>query len=151
MQNNQLLNQTISDIFVGHNRLLPETKQLRIKNRKAPKKELELACAVLLVDLASCDENFDMPEYHVIVNGLMRTFGTGKTEVSALIHRAKAALSNLRGTSSFANLLKENLSEDQRKALGEIIEDLINADGVVAGFEVYLKNKYADLLGIQFK
>ena len=118
------------------------------KHKKINKKELELALTVLLVDLASCDEKFQPEEYNMIANGLRRLFGTSREQVQALVNQATQVLRNLRGTSQFATLLKESLSEEQKLAIMEIVEDIINADGVVEGFEIYLRHKLTDLLGL---
>lgn len=118
------------------------------KGKLKNKKDLELALTVLLVELASCDQNFDMPEYHIISLGLYRMFGTSKDQVTALVNQAQTVLGNLRGTSRFAGLLKESLPEEERKAILEIIDDLIMADGQVDGYETYLRHKLAGLLEV---
>lgn len=119
------------------------------KNRKAPpKQQLELALTVLLVDVAACDDGIDPREQEVITKGLMRMFGTGQSQVNRLITQAKNTLKNLRGISRFAELLKSELSLEERENILEIIEDVINADGEVDGFETYFKHKIAKLLDV---
>jgi uncharacterized tellurite resistance protein B-like protein len=146
-QGNQLLN-SLDKIF-ANTQQPDQRKQLGgRKNQKINTRELELALTVLLVDLAACDENFQPEEYQVIANGLRRLFGTTKEQVQALVNQATQVLRNLRGTSHFGTLLKDNLSEEQRYAIMETVEDIINADGVVEGFEIYLKHKITDLLGL---
>ena len=87
----------------------------RGKNRKCTgaKRELELALTVLLVDLASCDQNFDQQEYALIVSALQRMFGTPRQEIQALVNQANMALANLRGVNQFATLLNEQLSHEK--------------------------------------
>jgi len=150
----ELVQGAIGGIFTADQK--PEVKnptdqgKKKFKRGKAgpDKRELELAVTVLLVDLASCDQNFDPQEYHVIINGLMRIFGTSKDEVSKLINQANLALANLRGVGRFAKLLKDNLDIDTKNTIMEVIEDIIMADGEEDGFETYLRHKFADLLGI---
>ena len=103
---------------------------------------------MLLVDLASCDQDFDPGEYQVITGGLRRIFGTSKAEVTGLVNQANLSLGNLRGVSKFGELLRDNLGFDERKAIMEVIEEVIAADGEEDGFETYLRDKLTELLGL---
>lgn len=143
-----LLANTMESIFANNTTMVDRAVQARNKKRGPSKRDLEVALTVLLVDLASCDQNFAMPEYHTITNGLKRMFGTNRHEVQGLINQAQVTLRSLRGTSSFAALLRENLSEKDRIGIMEVIEDIINADGVEDGFETYLRNRLAGMLGV---
>lgn len=121
-----------------------------LKSNKGPSKhDLELAVSVLLVDLASCDQNFDQQEYEVIVNGLRRLFGTQRTEVRALINEANTLLAGLRGPTRFAELLREHLPPEQKVAIMDIIDQTIAADNTEDGFETYLRHKFAEMLGMK--
>ena len=146
---------TFRDSFQRHNEVVDQIVQSRQSGTKGvPKtggknrREVELAAVVLLVDVASADQNFDSKEYQTISAGMRRTFGTTKEQVAALVQEAKNALANLRGSTKFADLLRENLEPPERQAVFELIEEVIAADGQVAGFEEYLRQKFAKLLGI---
>lgn len=147
MEENHLLNETINHIFVQGESHLARLPQLSRSKGKVPQKELELALTIILVDLASIDSNFEPREYQTISLGLRRLFGNSR-DIKALVNRAQLALANLRGTQEFAELLRDNLSEEQRLSVIDIIEEVIGADGLQDGFELYLKHKYAKLLGI---
>lgn len=147
-KNNDLLGQTIDTIFAKSS----PGKQV-ISNSKAglggiSAQELQVALTVVLVDLASCDQNFEPREYQIISAGLKQMFGTSKEEVKALVNQATLVLSNLRGTNHFAKMLRDNLDEEQKIAVMEIIDTIIHVDGQEDGFETYLRNKFARLLGI---
>lgn len=124
------------------------TNKQRKHTPQASLNELELALTVLLVDLASSDQDFDQQEYTVIVYGLMRLFGTQKQHVSTLVNQAQNQLRNMRGINRFSSLLKENLSLEQREAVMEIVEDLIHSDGEEDDYEIYLRHKLMGLLGV---
>ncbi|RMD86622.1 MAG: hypothetical protein D6808_02930 [Candidatus Dadabacteria bacterium] len=113
-----------------------------------PVQDLEFAAAVLLVDLASIDQNFDMVEYQAIVNGLNRIFGTTHEEVQEMVNRANRVLKQLRGTSRFGELLRKNLPETERKAIMDLINEVIMADGKEDGYEIYLREKFKEMLGL---
>lgn len=146
-QESKLVVDTLNQLF-SQNKQLADKKESFQRKQNVNKRELEVALTVLLVDLASCDQNFDPEEYTMIQQGLTRIFGTSKDQVSALVNQANTALSNLRGSSSYLKLLNENLSSDEKKAVLCIIDQVIGADGVEDGFEVYLRTKFKDMLGI---
>lgn len=146
-----LLHNAVQNIFNNNDKLLERQGAGKQNRPSVPKKDMELALTVLLVDLAGCDQNFDMQEYNIIQTGLRRVFGTTKSEVTALINQANLTLKNLRGSGRFASLLKDSLDQAQREVIMEVIEDVISADGVEDGFETYLRHKFADLLGVAVK
>jgi uncharacterized tellurite resistance protein B-like protein len=119
------------------------------KHNKEKIKELELAMVVVLVDLASCDQNFEPREYQIILSGLKRMFGSTREQVQALVNQATIVLRNLRGTSRFSQMLKEELSLEQRQIVMEIVDDMVDADGQKDGFEVYFRARLATILGIE--
>lgn len=139
---------SIETIFSKNDELLQKAAGHRIKNRPIPTKELELALTVLLVELASCDQNFEPQEYNILQTGLRRLFGTSKDKVQALVNQATIVLRNLRGTSRFASQLKEHLDVKQREAIMDIVNDIIGVDGLEDGFEIYTRNKIAAILDV---
>lgn len=112
------------------------------------KDDLVLAVAVIMVDVASSDENFDPSEYEVISRGLRRLFGTDEEEVQKLVNQSTQILASLRGTSRYAEQLRENLSVADRKAVFSAIQELIEADGREDPFEVYMRSRLAKALDI---
>lgn len=146
-QSNPLLD-TIGKIFSNTSASNDSRPIPLAKRKKTSKAELELAMTVLLVDLATCDEKFQPEEYQLIANGLRRLFGTSRHQVQALVNQSNQVLRNLRGTASFANLLRDNLSESERLSVMEVIDEIIEADGHIDGFEIYIRHKLAALLDI---
>ena len=137
--------------LVGTNNNLFNRPSAKSKVKGRNNRELELALAVLLVDLASVDQNFDMREYNTIAAGLARIFGTNLHEVQSLVNQANLVLKNLRGTSRFAELLRDNLSVEERQDVMKIIDEVISADGIEDGFETYLRHKFSDLLQVKIE
>ncbi len=124
---------------------LVPTKKVVVPSR-APVQELEFALTVLLVELASSDENFDQEEYHTITMSLQRVFDTDRSKAKEYINRASVSLSQVRGTTSYARLLSENLSLDERRMIVDIIDELISADGEHDPFEIYHQNRIRHIL-----
>ena len=143
--NNKLNTNSLNELFAA----AEKASAKKMKKRAVPIAELELALAVVLVDLAGCDQQFAPNEYQVISGGLRRLFSPPKERVKALVNQANVALGNLRGTSRFAALLRDNLDESEKKSVMETIDDLIGIDGAEDGFETYLRNKLSTVLGIK--
>ena len=147
-----IINQTINTIFGQNKKLLDNANSKFASSKKGAKKgDLALAVTVLLVELASSDQSFDPPEYQAIQSGLKQLFGATREEITALINQANLVLANLRGTSSFAETLRDNMSEQDKQTVLQVIDDVINADGKIDGYEIYLKTKVEKLLGVTQK
>ncbi|MCB0339034.1 MAG: TerB family tellurite resistance protein [Bdellovibrionales bacterium] len=145
MQQKKILKSTIGAILTAQDQTFHKCPRVR---SRAKRHNVELAVAILLVDLATIDQNFEMQEYNVIVDGLRRLFGTTPRDVSALINQAQLVIANLRGTAKFAELLKEELTHAEKTSVLSVINEVIDADGERDGFELYLLNKFTDILGL---
>lgn len=139
------------DIFKANDSIVAKTMDSRGQKRKKGPSGVELqeALAVILVDVAMCDQEFSTTEFHQISDGMHRIFGTQKNDVQRLVHQAKLILANMRGCSRQADLIKASLPESERVVILEIVDNIIAADGKEDGYEIYLRQKYANLLGVQ--
>lgn len=146
-ENSKEIVETLDKIFEKNQKVLDNTKCFN--KRKVSKIDLEIALTVLLVDLASCDQNFDQQEYIIISKALKEMFGTSKSEVSNLVNQAELVLKNYRGSTSFIETLRDNLDNEEKALVVNIIDDIIAADGVEDGFETYLRAKFTDMLGVE--
>lgn len=145
---NTVVNQVIGSIFANNAVALRQDLKVHGRSKKIPMHDLELALAVLLVDLASCDQDFDSKERDAIIFGISRVFGTERFRVGTLINEAQHALNNLRGPSKFVDLLKQNTSIEQRQLMLDVINEVIMADSKEDGFEIYLRQKFKEQLGL---
>ena len=121
---------------------------IKQKANSATQQQLELALAVLLVELASSDEGFAQKEYQVIILALHRVFGVPRDRAQRHINEAVTVLKNLRSTSEYAIKLSEHLSRDELTLVARCIDDVMDADGVQDGFEIYYRRRFRELLGI---
>ncbi len=148
--NKPLVKGVVNETFKTHNsRMDLQSNGGTIPVKKRSKYELELALTILLVDLAASDMRFDPAEFAVIENSLRRVFGTNVAAVNGLVAQAKQTIINLRGTSQYAELLKEQLNEDQLLQVVEALDDLTNADGEHDAHELFRKNRILKALGKQ--
>ena len=152
MNDESILRHTIDSMFAGETALIQAEGQYKSfkkgKANAANRNDLALALTVLLVDLASCDQNFDQEEYALIVKGLKRAFGVDRFAVQAMVNQATQVLKELRGTDQFAATLRDNLTPEQKHLVMEIIDDTISADGVKDSHELFLRSKFAMILGV---
>ncbi len=145
---NPNFSEQMSAAFSNHREQIATYQQQLKGKRPATTQELELAMTVLLVELAGSDQTFDQNEYELIASGLKSILGTNRTDVSQLINQANLTLANLRGTASYGELLRENLKQSEREAILEIVDAIINADGKIDGYELYIRSKIAKTLGV---
>lgn len=152
MNTHNLLEQAVNQFFTSSDKHVREKICSRAgtgKRCKNLRKELEFALTLVFVDIASCDdEGMDSREYQAILDSMRRIFGLGVTDVQKMISSAQQVLKNFSGVSSFARLLKDNLSQDERRMVQEQIQDIIKADGIKDGFEIYFAKKYEKLLDL---
>lgn len=137
-----------SSIFEQSEQLLRRQQQ-QGKLKTIPNNDLHLAVVVILVDLASTDSNFDSREYMTICVGMQRLFGISQAAVTKLISQANQVLASMRGVDRFATLLKEHIDIEKRQQIMQVIDNVIAADGREDDFEIYLKHKFAFLLGLE--
>ena len=132
-----VIGSTMRDIFKANDSIVAKSMDARGQKRtKGPSNiEIQEALAVVLVDVAMCDQEFSSSEYHQIADGMHRMFGTQKNDSQKLIHQAKLVLGNMRGCSRQAEILKTTLSDSDRAVILEIIDNIIAADGKEDGYE----------------
>jgi uncharacterized tellurite resistance protein B-like protein len=112
------------------------------------KNELSLATAIVLMEIASSDSHVDKFEQSVIHHGLKSLFGISDETAAGVVAKARAALANMRSSSTEATLLRETLDPTTKRAMAGIMDNLIRCNGVVDGMEIYLRKRFRDLLGL---
>jgi uncharacterized tellurite resistance protein B-like protein len=128
--------------------LMSRMQNLKPKGALRGKDEIALAAAVVLIEIASSDHVVDKFERTVIINGLKSLFRVSDENANGLMNRAKAQLSSMRGSSSAAEVLRDSLDMASKRAIAQVIDNLIRCNGVVDGIEVYLRKRFRDILGL---
>jgi uncharacterized tellurite resistance protein B-like protein len=130
--------------------LLDQMKALQ--NPKATRSarpiDVQLATAMILVEVASSDHMIDRFEKSVIHNGLKSIFRISDENAAGLLAKARSALSSMRSSSSEASMLKDHLDSATKRAVANTIDTLIRCNGVVDTMEVYLRQRFRALLGL---
>lgn len=109
---------------------------------------LPVACAFLLTDMAMIDGHFDKTEYDFIFNRLEGPLGLKPDEAASLVLQAKTTIAAGRGSSSYADYVKQHFSVEQRQQAYEMLKTMVLADGKQDDYEVFLQNRLAVSLGL---
>ncbi len=128
--------------------LLARMQNLKQKGPIRGKDDIALAAAIVLIEIASSDHVVDKFERTIIINGLKSLFRVSDETANGLMNRAKAQLASMRGSSSAAEILRDSLDLPTKRAIAQVIDNLIRCNGVVDGIEVYLRKRFRDILGL---
>lgn len=107
---------------------------------------LRVATAVLMVDVARADNDFDESEFELLLELIRRHFGLTPDEASELTNAAHEQAEELVEISRFTRLLHENLSEDEKSHVVSLLWQVAYADGRLSRHEDSLVLKIGDLL-----
>jgi uncharacterized tellurite resistance protein B-like protein len=129
-------------------KLLSRMNSLKTNRPLKDKNEIALAAAVVLTEIASSDHVVDKFERTVIHNGLKSLFKLSDEAVIGLMARAKAQLSSMRSSSAQAEALRDALDPASKRAIAQVIDNLIRCNGVVDSVEIYLRKRFREILGI---
>lgn len=112
----------------------------------APAKDLRLSVAVLLLEAARQDDNFDTRERKTIESLLTGRFGLSQAECAALMAAAEARASQMTQLHGHTSHIAEAMSPDERIHLVEMLWDVAYADGVLDPEEDLLIRRIAGLV-----
>lgn len=123
-----------------------EDENLDIDSEGTPTgRDLHIATAVLLIEMAGSDNSIDRTEAEVICQTIHNEFKLPDKEVVELIETALAARKQSGKIDSFVKILNEHFSEGQRKKVLAMIWKVVLADGGLAKseerFALQMKNR----------
>ena len=109
-------------------------------------KTLELATAVLMIEISLADDHIDERERDEIKKQLMAGFNLNEKEISELIDLAEKEADHAVSLYEFTRLLNDTLSMDKRVEVIRNLWRVAYADSVLDKYEEYYIRKVADLL-----
>lgn len=110
---------------------------------------LELAYAVVLVDLAFVDDDFTIVEHEFIKTRLQGLFSLELDETYDLIREAQDIIRNNDTIAIYTECLKEKLSAEEKEKLIRMLDQMIRFEGKEHGFEQTLRDRYEHMLGVR--
>jgi uncharacterized tellurite resistance protein B-like protein len=109
---------------------------------------LQLACAVLMVEMTHVDEQVDKLEEAQLRRIIKRRFKLNRDEVEDIIELACNEKHNATDYYQYTSLLNTHYSQQQKIKLVEDLWKLAFADGHLDKYEEHLLRRLADLLHV---
>jgi uncharacterized tellurite resistance protein B-like protein len=128
--------------------LVDQMSEVRNKQTLRNKSDISLATAMLLIEVASSDNVIDRIERSVIHAGLKTLFKISDEAATAVFEKAQAQLRAMRSSSLEAAKLKDVLDLNSRRAIAQVMDNLIRCNGIVDCMETYLRARFRDILGL---
>lgn len=114
-------------------------------------RRIQVATAVILLEVANSDEDFSESEQNSVVGILKDNFELSDEEVSELIEASDEERRGSVDMWHFANIINENYTETEKHRVMENIWRVIYADGRLDKYEDHIVHKLAMILHIPHK
>ena len=112
---------------------------------------IELAAAVLMIEISLADSSIDDHELAVIKQALVGRFNIAVAQVDELIDLARREVDHAVSLHDFTRMLNDNLDAPEKIQVIELLWQVAFADAVLDKYEEYYIRKIADLLYISHK
>ena len=112
---------------------------------------VELAAAVLMIEISLADSSIDDNELAVIEKALVGHFDIAAEQVDELIDLARREVDIAVSLHDFTRMLNTNLDATEKIRIIELLWQVAFADAVLDKYEEYYIRKIADLLYISHK
>ena len=112
---------------------------------------VELAAAVLMIEISLADSSIDNDELAVIKKALIAHFSIGAGQVDELIDLARREVDLAVSLHDFTRMLNDSLDASEKIHIIELLWQVAFADAVLDKYEEYYIRKIADLLYISHK
>jgi len=129
---------------------LPESSQPGEKEEGITRR-IQVATAVILLEVANSDEDFSESEKNSIVGILKDNFELSDEEVSELIAASDEERKGSVDMWHFANIINENYTETEKHSVMDNIWRVIYANGRLDKYEDHIVHKLATILHIPHK
>ncbi len=107
---------------------------------------IELATAVLMIEISLADDRIDEKERDTINKLLFDNFGLTDNDLNELINLAENEVDHAVSLYDFTRLINDNLNESEKLIIIENLWQIAYADSVLDKYEEYYIRKIADLL-----
>lgn len=109
---------------------------------------LQLATAVLLVEVMRADEGFKDDERKAVIDALCRTFPMRRDEVERLIELAHEQSRSSSDFQQFTSVLNDRFGTDEKVRIVEYMWRVAYADGHLGDHENHLMSRISSLLHV---
>jgi len=125
-------------------------KLLPVPGKESPAQThtIELATAVLLIEISLADSTIQEEEIQTIEKLIIELFGLDQTETQQLVSAARREVNNAVSLHEFIRLLNEQLDRKERVQIVQHLWRVAMVDQNIDKYEEYYVRKIADLLYI---
>lgn len=120
----------------------------RAEPAPAPEQLLQLAAAVLLVEVMRSDSQTTDEERSAVLSALKRRFALAADDLEALMQRAEETAREAHDFHSFTSRINDALDHPQKVLLIEHLWEVAYADDQLSAHEHHVIRKVADLLHV---
>lgn len=107
---------------------------------------LELAAAVLMVEISMADSDLQKEERDVIKQALQNSFNLSEEDSLTVISLAEKEVDHAVSLYEFTSLLNQTMSNEEKVRIIEMLWNVAFADAVLDKYEEYYIRKISDLL-----
>ena len=125
--------------FFEHHISPPESRDLSVEQRR-------LACAALLIEVATIDQHFDERELAAMQGILREKFHISGEECTALTNLAKSESGAASSTYQFTRLINDHFSAEEKFELIKNMWTIAWADGEIDKYEEYTIRMVSELI-----
>ena len=118
----------------------------KLREEPKPEQSLQMAAAILLLEVSRVDFDISEDELVVIQQALESQFGLSKEEGHALLQLAQEEHERYTSAHAFIRILNESLDPEQKEQLLESLWRVAYADQMLDKYEEYHVRKIADWL-----
>jgi len=118
------------------------------KSGKPSDIEVEAATAILLLEAAYGDTEYEWSEHHTLVKALEDAFGLDKQETLNLLDRAEEIRPPIVKLADVTDVIADRFSREQRAEVVEMIWKVVEADDAVEEWEESFANHVAKAVGL---
>jgi uncharacterized tellurite resistance protein B-like protein len=107
---------------------------------------LQRASALLMLEIAHADDDYDVTEKNNIITNIKKTFSLSDNDTQHLLDVSESEREDLLSLDSLTQIIKNELEMPQRIQIVELLWSVAYADGRVSQDEDYMVRKLSDLL-----
>ncbi len=122
-----------------------------VTSREATQDSLRIATAALLIETARADHEIRDEEREAVESALEKTFGLDAEDIQKLFSLAEEEVRESAGLYQFTSLIKKGFSYDEKRAVVELLWQVVFADRVLEKHEEHLVRKVAELLHVSHR
>lgn len=119
-----------------------------VAKKRVSDRQLQLATAVLLLEVARSDFDLRADEFNAIIHGVQEVLGLGEEEAILVVRFAEEEVRQSRRIYEFTRLIDEAYNSEQKKKVVEYLWRVAYADAQLLASEEYIVRKISELIHV---